>query len=83
MLLRVLHEVPNDQKVAGIPHPLNHFDLMPKPLFVIRKAVLQFTARGSEIPNLGFAGLITVSNDLLEVLICRKARIRFGNGIVR
>ena len=82
VLLRIANKVPYDQKIAGVPHPLNDFDLVRQACLVLCERMLEFPFGQFEIPNLDLSSLITVANCLLEVFIRRQAWVGFRNRIV-
>ena len=83
MLLRVLHKVPDDQKVTGVSHAFDNFDLVREPLLVVRKRVRHFAATELKIPNTLFPSLITDAHYLLEVIVRRQSGFRLRYRVIR
>ena len=82
MILRIANKVPYDEKIPGVPHPLNNCDLMRKARLVLFERMLEFPFGQFEIPNLNLSRPITVANCLLEVFIRRQAGVGFRDRIV-
>src|SRR6185369_197079 len=69
----VPNEVPDDEKVAGEPHLLDHLDLAREPRLIIGKRLFQLAARGERVPHLLPAPVKTIAYDLFEVGISRES----------
>src|SRR6266404_1887826 len=83
MIFGVANKIPNDKEIAGVPHALNDFDLMPEPFLVLFEGACEFPSGQFSVPNLSFAGLITITNSLFKVFVSRETSVRRGNWIVR
>ena len=72
LLARVADEIPHDHEVPGIPHLLDHRDLVREPLVVLRERVPQLPFR-IELPETLQALRVALPDDVLEVIVEREA----------
>ena len=83
MIFGVGYKIPDDKEIAGVPHALNDFDLMPEPFLVFFEGTCEFPSGRFSVPDLGFAGLITIANSLFKVFVGRQPGVRRRNRIIR
>src|SRR5207253_1712376 len=69
-LTRIPDEVPHDEEVPGVLHPLDHFDLVREPLLVVVERVAE-RAGGGELLQPRQALAESFSRHALEILVDR------------
>jgi hypothetical protein len=72
VLARVADEVPDDQEVAGVPHLLDHLDLVGQPFVVRAQRMTQLPFR-IELPQPFEPLRVALPDDVLEVAVEREA----------
>ncbi len=77
----VTNEVPDDQKIPGETHLLNHRDLIRESRLIIGDGVSKFAARFLALPNFLPPPLESLPDNFFEIVIWRR-RFAFGNRIV-
>src|SRR6185295_4897231 len=81
VLLGVADKVPDDQKVPGESHLLDHRDLAGESRLIIGEGVFQFSARQLALPDLLPPALKPFPDYLLKVVI-RRGHLSLWNRIV-